>query len=386
MRGAVPLTEKVPPQKPLPGRDVLVPQSASNKVTPSNVFPFPIGHCLALIDVPLRAVPELVSTAVTGSNWHPDYALSKKYAIAIELPTAVFFFLKLKQRQFVESDLKKISKLIASNPKDVYCGDWKRENGSDSIAIIKLENRDSRWNPRAYQFVTARSKPTNKQDRWHHIALLAGDTLVLQEKKLTKNTAEELQRTIIHEGMHLYGQPWMVSNEPTVMGGKVSPRNYLEQLDSTEGSYRDSVTQEICIDAQIMKLVQAGNIDSKERVNQKLKEVFEIMLERQQKFNTSNAEAYWYFVEGIPQYLDQNFIFQKNPQKIIDLYNSYCARSEGIQSGFYANYGGAAIIHGLEFVFGSTGAWRSGLGLDRGSTDGWLVEISEMLDNHSRLH
>ena len=386
MRSAIPLTEKVPPQKPVPGQDVLVPQAASNKVTSSNVFPFPIGHCLALIDVPLRAVPELVFTALTGSNWHPDYALSKKYAIAVEMQTVVFFFSKLNQRQFVESDLRKISKLIASNPKDVYCGDWKRENGSDSIAIIKLENRDSRWNPKAYQFVTARSKPANKQDRWHHIASLAGDTLVLQEKNLTKNTAEEIQRTIIHEGMHLYGQSWMISNEPTVMGGRVSPRHYLEQLDSTESSYRDLVNQEICINAQIMKLVQTGNIDSKVMVNYKLKEVFKIIFERQQKFNTSNAEAYWYFVEGIPQYLDQKFVFNNNSQKIIDLYSSYCARSEGVQSGFYANYAGAAIFHGLEFVLGSTGAWSRGLGLDRASTDGWLVEISEMLDNDSRLH
>jgi hypothetical protein len=302
------------------------------------------------------------------------------------MPTVVFFFSKLNQRQFVESDLRKISKLIASNPKDFYCGDWKRENGSDSVAIIKLENRESRWNPKAYQFVTARSKPANKQDRWHHIASLVGEILVLQEKNLTKNTAEEIQRTIIHEGMHLYGQSWMVSNEPTVMGGKVSPRHYLEQLDSIESSYRDSVTQEICIDVQIMKLVQTGNIDFKVTVNQKLKEVFEIILERQQKYNTSNAEAYWYFVEGIPQYLDQKFIFKDNPQKIIDLYSNYCARSEGVQSGFYANYAGAAIFHGLEFVLGSTGAWSRGLGLDRASTDGWLVEISEMLDNDSRLH
>jgi hypothetical protein len=215
---------------------------------------------------------------------------------------------------------------------------------------------------------------------------LVGEILVLQEKNLTKNTAEEIQRTIIHEGMHLYGQSWMVSNEPTVMGGKVSPRHYLEQLDSIESSYRDSVTREICIDVQIMKLVQTGNIDGKVTVNQKLKEVFEIILERQQKYNTSNAEAYWYFVEGIPQYLDQKFIFKDNPQKIIDLYSNYCARSEGVQSGFYANYAGAAIFHGLEFVLGSTGAWSRGLGLDRDSTDGWLVEISEMLDNDSRLH
>ena len=177
----------------------------------------------------------------------------------------------------------------------------------------------------------------------------------------------------------------MVSNEPTVMGGKVAPRYHLEQLDATENSYRNSVTRAICINAEIMKLVLTGDPNSKIMVNRKLRKVFEIIFERQNKFGTSAAEAYWYFVEGVPQYLDQKFILRSNPYKINDLYGSYCSRNADYRGGFYANYAGASILHALDFSVGPRGEWRRGLGLDRNSLDGWLLEDSQMLNSQIQV-
>jgi hypothetical protein len=374
------------PEAVVPATSVGVRDRAEVKAAPKVPFILPVRHCLGLLGEPLNVVPALVAAAVRSSNWGPDYALSDRYAIAVETPKATFFFVSTYRRHITEVDLKKISKLIAPNSQDVYCGDWKSENDSDGIIFVKLENRDSIWNPRKYQFVTAQKKISNKQDRWYQISFILGDILVLQEEKLTKNVAEELQRTIIHEGMHLFGQPRMISIQPTLMGGTVDPRIYLEYLDAEDISYRNLVTQEICIHAEIVKIAMSSDPESKMKVALKLKEVFEVIFERQQKFHTSNSEAYWYFVEGVPQYLDQNFIFKSNPHKVNTLYENYCARGEGVQGGFYANYAGASILHGLESLFGSEGEWRRQLGLNRVTVDNWLLEISETLNNHIQLH
>ena len=181
MRNEDPLTQRVPPLNPSPLQNLPAPPSATNNAVLGSVFAFPVDHFIAQISEPLRAAPELVSAAVRASNWDSDYALAKKYASALEMPTAVFFS-KLKHEHFVESDSRKISNLIAANPKDVYCGDWKRETDSDNAVILKLENRDVSCSPRTYQLVTTLSKPSNMQDHCHQISSVAGDTLVLQEK------------------------------------------------------------------------------------------------------------------------------------------------------------------------------------------------------------
>ena len=125
----------------------------------------------------------------------------------------------------------------------------------------------------------------------------------------------------------------MVSNKPTVMGGKVAPRYYLGQLDATENSYRNSVTREICIHAEIMKLVLTGDPNSKIMVKSKLKEVFEIIFECQHRIGTAAVEAYWYFGEGVLQYLDQMFILRSNLYNNNDLYGSYCSRTADYRGG-----------------------------------------------------
>jgi len=382
VKNLVPLSDGAAPRKPPAERNSAAHRQVGGERVPANVFPFTMSHCLDAIGASMGAVPELVYEATRGSNWGQDFKLSEQYAVALEFPAAAFFFLKLDHKQLAENDLKKVSKLIAPNPKDIYCGDWRRHNGSDSVAIIKLENRDSSWNPITYQFITARRKPAPKQERWHQIALVVGDILLLQEKNLTKNTAEEIQRTIVHEGLHLFGQSRVVSNEPEMAGATLGPRASLEHLDAVETPYRDSVTQEVCVETEMMKLVLSDNRDYKMLVALKLQEVFQIMFERQRKFDTSKAEAYWYFIEGVPQYLDQKFIFKRNPSKVQNLYENYCTRSGGAQNGFYANYAGAAILHGLEFVLGSQEQWRLNVGFERASLDDWLLDVSEILDSH----
>jgi len=378
----VSLSDRIVHQKPTPSQDSAAHREAGGERVLANAFPLAVGHCLDALGASMGAVPELVYAATRGSNWDRDFKLSEQYAIALEFPTAAFFFLKLDNKKLAEADFKKIVKVMVPNREDVYCGDWKRDDRSDKLTIIKLENRDLNWNPITYQFRTGRKKSANKQERWDQIAKISGDILLIQEKNLTKNTAEEIQRTIVHEGMHLFGQSRVVSNEPEIVGAKNGPRAFLEHLDAVETPYRESVTQEVCVDAEIMKLVLSGNKDHKRLVAMKLQEVFKIISNRQLKFETSKAEAYWYFIEGVPQYLDQNFIFKRNPSKVQNLYENYCARSEGVQSGFYANYAGAAILHGLEFVLGSNGAWRQQLGFERTSLDDWLLDVSEILDSH----
>ena len=100
---------------------------------------------------------------------------------------------------------------------------------------------------------------------------------------------------------------------------------------------------------------------------------------RQEQFQTKALESYWYLLEGLPQYLDQNYLKKKNPQKLIRIYKNFCSDKDAQAKIFFPNMTGAALFMGVEYVFENIfdgdESWKEALKLEYEQVQRWRGEL-----------
>ena len=219
-----------------------------------------------------------------------------------------------------------------------------------------------------------------------------GKTLLINLTSVSDNLLEELELTITHEALHLFGQENIQFSEPIyafqkinddqLMGGNPTTtienntceiqqskidaftgREYLQYKEKCHQLFNKSVMNEICLDYELIKFItQTNNIKDNNNKTHVLFSLKEIILEIENRSNINGDESfalewYWYLMEGVPQYIEQRLLLEKNQTRLLSQYESYCAQRDGHQEYFYPLLTGSAIWHGLDYLFDSKKDW-----------------------------
>jgi hypothetical protein len=190
--------------------------------------------------------------------------------------------------------------------------------------------------------------------------------------------------------MHLFGQQQIIGAEPLSPDPSIRGRNYL-QLNNLK--YTELVQEEICLNAEMIERINENYEDIYQQAENDFKIIellyksIEVSERRQEKFNTKSLESYWYFLEGLPQYLDQNYLKKRNPKKLVRIYKNLCSDRDAQSKIFYPNMTGAALFMGIEYVFEGDESWKNALKLEYEQVQLWRSElIISRLDAKRIIH
>lgn len=343
---------------------------------------YPMQPCAERLGAQLDFVDAKVSEAVNASTWVGGYDLKRQYVLALQSSTVLRLYFKTGgDAAWTQTSINKILGLLSSEKSALTCVDDGKVRGDSILRIIRFESQTSSWQPTPFRFISSLSPSRQIEDRWIKLASAFGKILLLEEIDFKSDVMEEVQRSIIHEAMHLYGQKNLFSQEPQGLDNTTSGRMYLRHLESIDEEYRNSIKRELCLNSQLMRLVIENDANSKIRVLELLQKILAVYFQRDKMFGVGSIDAYWYMVEGVPQFLDQKFILKKNPQKVLRAYDVYCQYATGMHQGFYGNLAGSAIFHGLDHIYGESAAWKSTLNVDRDRAHLWILEIASLIQN-----
>ncbi len=258
------------------------------------------------------------------------------------------------------------------------------------LLIIKKDKPAKNKDIQFYNFLYRSDK--NTFNEYAAIKKNLGTTLLIHLISVSDNLLEELELTITHEAMHLFGQEDIQFLEPLFTFKKINDeqlisknlsnfseynhcetqqinvdkftgREYLQYTEKCNTEFNKSVMLEICLDYNLMKFIAQTN--NKKDSNSKIHVLFslkEIILEIENRSNINGDESfalewYWYLMEGVPQYMEQRLLLEKNQTRLLSQYESYCEQREGHQEYFYPLLTGSAIWHGLDYLFDSKDEW-----------------------------
>jgi len=232
----------------------------------------------------------------------------------------------------------------------------------------------------------------NKLNEYKTIKKYFSRILLINLESTSSNSLEELELTVTHEAMHLFGQDNIQFFEPLYKFNKInheqlivqnqsqiieinqcelqqstidvlSSREYLQYKAKCHSAFNKSVIQEVCLDLNLLKfIVQTENIidnDSRLHAIFLLKEIIKEIENRSTVDGEGSfaLEWYWYLIEGVPQYMEQRMLLKKNQPRLISQYQSFCEQKNSYEEYFYPLLTGAAVWHGLDYLFESTDDW-----------------------------
>ena len=346
----------------------------------------PMRLCGERLGKQLDFVDEKVFDALNASAWVGGYDLNRRYFIALQSSRVLRLYIKMGDgSQWTQARINDLFRLLSLKKGALTCVEISKFTKASTLRIISFEAQASNWEPISFRFISSLSSSEKNEDRWVKLASAFGKILLLQEDDFNSNVIEEVQRSIIHEGMHLYGQQKLFSQEPQGLEGTLKGRIYLRYLENTKEEYRYSIKREVCLDLDLMRLVVENNENHKTQVVDLLRKIFMIYSERDELFQVGTLDAYWYMVEGVPQFLDQKFILYKNPQKVLKAYDHYCGSPNGPGEAFYGNLAGAAILHGLDYLYHDSVDWKSSLKIDRDNASHWMLEIHRLIQENESV-
>ena len=166
----------------------------------------------------------------------------------------------------------------------------------------------------------------------------------------------ELERTLIHEGMHLFGQGHILGREPVPPAMALTGRGFLEQKVLEDPLFRKGVVSEVCEAHRVLRLILESR-SSREEVREGLRRMRAIAQQRFSIYNSRDLEFFWYYAEGIPQYLDHQVLLKDRgfgQDKLLSLYDGYCKGEISGGQVFYPNLVGAAYLHGYDYLVSSS--------------------------------
>lgn len=164
----------------------------------------------------------------------------------------------------------------------------------------------------------------------------------------------ELERTLVHEGMHLFGQGHILGREPEPPAMALSGRGFLEQKVLEDPLFRKGVIAEVCEAHRVLRLIIESR-PSREEVREGLRRMRANAQQRFLFYNSRDVELFWYYTEGIPQYLDHQILLRPSGStrdQLLSLYDGYCKGDISGGQVFYPNLVGAAYLHGYEYLVG----------------------------------
>jgi hypothetical protein len=202
-----------------------------------------------------------------------------------------------------------------------------------------------------------------------------------------------LEIKLTHEAIHLFGQGELQNSSPEFIAvnvfengeldkinsietliyfqncselsktlDNISSREYLQYKEKCSPIFSELVQKEICLDYKLIQIILSSSEpdeNSKNEIHSLLGEIKDTLRKRTELFNDQGLklEWYWYMLEGIPQYAEQKVSLNKNQDRIENHYKSYCLQGEDQDGIFYPLLTGAAIWHGLDFIFDDRSKW-----------------------------
>jgi hypothetical protein len=232
-----------------------------------------------------------------------------------------------------------------------FCVIRGRNSGVEYLFIDLPKKFDLSIGPRKYLFVYPNVAHRKYATELEQLSKKIGKILVVQVEDVSSENLLEVRRIVVHEGAHFFGQSKIAHLEPPSPHGDQSSRAYIESLVAHNPDFSHSVQHEFCLARQLF----APDNSSTERnkvahVKSILIQMLDHGYQRGSLHNTNDQEGYWYFVEGIPQYLEQLIDLEMNPLFLQQRYNRLCATATDAELSLYFNYLGAAILHGLDLI------------------------------------
>ncbi len=226
-----------------------------------------------------------------------------------------------------------------------------RKSGVEYVFVDLPKKVDLMAGSGKYLFVYPNVAHRRYASELEQLSKKIGKILVVQVQDASTENLQEVRKIIVHEGAHFFGQSTIAHLEPASPDGHQSSRAYIEHLALHNANFRYSVQQEFCLAGKLFANDNLA-VDSKRILHIKsiLLQMLDYENQRGGLFNTADQEAYWYFVEGIPQYLEQLIDLETNPLALQQRYSRLCAGATEADFSLYFNYLGAVILHGLDLI------------------------------------
>jgi hypothetical protein len=328
-------------------------------------------------------IHNVVSSTYSSWNWPPIEIVKAKASLLIELENHLFFYgLQNLKKEFSVNELKKNNKIkyICINT-----------NSNIPFLYIQTSGKKTKKENGFYSFLHQGIK-----DEFEEFSILKdyfGSILYTNLEMISEISLITLEIKLTHEAIHLFGQGELQNSSPEFMAVNVfengeldkinsietliyfqncselsktlvniSSREYLQYKEKCSPIFSELVQKEICLDYKLIQIILSSSEpdeNSKNEIHSLLGEIKDTLRKRTELFNDQGLklEWYWYILEGIPQYAEQKVSLNKNQDRIENHYKSYCLQGEDHDGIFYPLLTGAAIWHGLDFIFDDRSKW-----------------------------
>lgn len=183
------------------------------------------------------------------------------------------------------------------------------------------------------------------------LSYLAGKILVVQVSDASTENLRRIRQIIVHEGAHFFGQGHIIHLEPSPPDDQQSSRSYLEKLVLTDPEFKRSVQNEFCLAHQLLDVDRSlSNADRIAQSQEILIKMLDESDERGVLFDVFERESFWYFVEGIPQYLEHLVELEADELALEKQYGKLCRDPTEVDFSLYFLFLGSAVLHGLDLV------------------------------------
>jgi hypothetical protein len=179
----------------------------------------------------------------------------------------------------------------------------------------------------------------------------------------------EIIKSIVHESIHLYAQNSVFIADKKVRKTQVShlgSRHAIEKLFASDINYYENVRKEFCSISTEFR----NDINNPSQGRNRIRTILSHISQRDFLFGSGNAERFWYFVEGIPMYIEQLVDDNRN-EKLVSTVRLVC---EGEKRVFFPLYTGAVLAASLDQLTDQPAClrWREKISLDHIGVDQWF--------------
>jgi len=325
------------------------------------------------LDNNFKYLDDEFTNAIKLSKWTDQFSLKNKHTLVINVGQYLFIY-STKQIDVEDIKLELGSSVEQLNLCDQVYSNHTSENIQYKFKFFALKPLEPRQ-INQFRFIYPPSKKDSEMSEIEKFAKKYGPLLFIKAPQVSNFQIEEIQRTIIHEGMHLFGQKELFLLEPYVLQSNLSGRDYLQEISTHSQSFKSQLSNEICLSLEVINALLSKESSSKTLISGNLKKLLESNAARKYLFAINDIENYWIMHEGIPEFLDHQILINKSPERLASIYQDACDNPEIKGKYFYPNLIGAAIFHGINAI--SENNWQEKINFD----DKTILNLSEILKN-----
>jgi hypothetical protein len=307
----------------------------------------PTSECPESVNPNLKVLIDVLGETLARAKWRGGYDLEKNGKVLLKMGTRLVLIGKFSEKPHVS--MSEYIRVFPTSVESWLC----RSQHTDYLIIDLRDNLDLLEGSVNYLFVYPNSEHRRYPVELVQLSNLFGKFLLVQVPDSSPDNLQEARKMIVHEGAHLFGQDAVINNSPPSPEGDQSGRTYIEQL-SGFSEFQESIKTEFCIARDIFERDdRESEFETSSSVNQKIEKLIELLDHAEQrgsKFEIAELESYWYFIEGIPQYLEENIDIEANPDALYEQYTRLCERPNNVDFSVYFLYLGASILHGMDLI------------------------------------